>query len=54
MGGMGRTIDGSYAEYVVVPASNVVAVETTLDWEILATLPEAYAVAGRVFTETSN
>jgi len=45
MGGMGRTINGSYAEYVVVPASNVVAVETTLDWEILAALPEAYAVA---------
>lgn len=45
MGGMGRTIDGSYAEYVVVPAANVVAVETTLDWERLAALPEAYAVA---------
>lgn len=45
MGGMGRTIDGSYAEYVVVPATNVVAVETTLDWQSLAALPEAYAVA---------
>jgi NADPH:quinone reductase-like Zn-dependent oxidoreductase len=45
MGGMGRTINGSYAEYVAVPASNVVAVETTLDWDILAALPEAYAVA---------
>ncbi|WP_341318619.1 zinc-binding dehydrogenase [Paraburkholderia sp. IMGN_8] len=45
MGGMGRTIDGSYAEYVVAPATNVVAVETTLDWERLAALPEAYAVA---------
>ncbi|MFM0126563.1 zinc-binding dehydrogenase [Paraburkholderia sediminicola] len=45
MGGMGRTIDGSYAEYVVVPATNVVAVDTTLDWAELATLPEAYAVA---------
>ncbi len=31
MGGMGRTINGSDAEYVAVPASNVVAVETTLD-----------------------
>ncbi|NPT56896.1 zinc-binding dehydrogenase [Paraburkholderia elongata] len=45
MGGMGRTIDGSYAEYVVVPATNVVAVESDLDWEHLAALPEAYAVA---------
>ncbi|MFM0210237.1 zinc-binding dehydrogenase [Paraburkholderia sediminicola] len=45
MGGMGRTIDGSYAEYVVVPATNVVAVDTALDWAELATLPEAYAVA---------
>ncbi|ALE59100.1 zinc-binding dehydrogenase [Paraburkholderia sp. RL17-368-BIF-A] len=45
MGGMGRTINGSYAEYVAVPTSNVVAVETTLDWDILAALPEAYAVA---------
>ncbi|MEX3789464.1 zinc-binding dehydrogenase [Paraburkholderia sp. BR14374] len=45
MGGMGRTINGSYAEYVAVPASNVVAIETTLDWDILAALPEAYAVA---------
>lgn len=45
MGGMGRTIDGSYAEYVVVPATNVVALETTLDWQRLAALPEAYAVA---------
>ncbi|CAE6755753.1 zinc-binding dehydrogenase [Paraburkholderia haematera] len=45
MGGMGRTIDGSYAEYVAVPATNVVAVESDLDWEHLAALPEAYAVA---------
>lgn len=45
MGGMGRTIDGSYAEYVLVPATNVVPIETSLDWEHLAALPEAYAVA---------
>lgn len=45
MGGMGRTINGSYAEYVAVPASNVAAVETTLEWPVLAALPEAYAVA---------
>lgn len=45
MGGMGRTINGSYAEYVAVPASNVAAVETSLDWDMLSALPEAYAVA---------
>ena len=26
----------SYVEYMAVPASNVLAIETTLDWEILA------------------
>jgi len=45
MGGMGRTINGSYAEYVAVPASNVAAVESSLDWDMLSALPEAYAVA---------
>lgn len=45
MGGMGRTIDGSYAGYTVVPASNVVAVESTLPWDVLAALPETYATA---------
>jgi NADPH:quinone reductase-like Zn-dependent oxidoreductase len=45
MGGMGRSIDGSYAEYTSVPAGNVVAVDTALDWPRLAALPESYAVA---------
>lgn len=45
MGGMGRSINGSYAEYTVVPASNVVAVDTELAWDMLAALPESYAVA---------
>ncbi|NBP72440.1 MAG: NADPH:quinone reductase, partial [Alphaproteobacteria bacterium] len=30
-GGMGRAYDGSYAEFVSVPAKHVHAVETTLD-----------------------
>src|SRR5882672_4613382 len=29
MGGMGRTINGSYAEYTRVPASNVVPIQTS-------------------------
>jgi NADPH:quinone reductase-like Zn-dependent oxidoreductase len=45
MGGMGRSIAGSYAEYVAVPAANVLPVETSLDWDQLAALPESYAVA---------
>ena len=45
MGGMGRTIDGSYAEVTRVPAANVVAVDTTLPWEELAAIPESYATA---------
>ncbi len=45
MGGMGRTIDGSYAELTRVPAANVVAVDTALPWEELAAIPESYATA---------
>jgi len=45
MGGMGRTRNGSYAEYVSVPGSNVVPVQTSLDWSELAALPESYATA---------
>lgn len=45
MGGMGRTINGSYAEYTRVPATNVVATESKLSWEDLAAIPESYATA---------
>jgi NADPH:quinone reductase len=45
LGGMGRTINGSYAEYTRVPASNVVAMESDLPWSDLAALPETYATA---------
>ncbi|MDE2429609.1 MAG: zinc-binding dehydrogenase [Burkholderiales bacterium] len=45
MGGMGRSIQGSYAEYTCVPVSNVVAIETSLSWEQLAAVPESYATA---------
>lgn len=45
MGGMGRSINGSYASRTVVPASNVIAVESNLPWETLAVLPESYATA---------
>ncbi len=45
MGGMGRTIDGSYAEYVRVPESNVVPFESSMEWTDLAAIPESYATA---------
>jgi NADPH2:quinone reductase len=45
LGGMGRTRNGSYAELVTVPASNVVPVRTSLPWTDLAALPEVYATA---------
>jgi NADPH:quinone reductase len=45
MGDMGRTINGSYAEYTRVPGSNVVPIESNLSWEDLAAIPESYATA---------
>jgi len=45
MGGMGRNRPGGYGEYVNAPATNVVAIETTLPWEELAALPEVYSTA---------
>jgi NADPH2:quinone reductase len=45
MGGMGRSIPGSYAEYTRVPASNVASIESNLSWEELAAIPESYATA---------
>jgi NADPH2:quinone reductase len=45
MGGLGRTISGSYAEYTLAPASNVAVIESTLSWAELAALPETYATA---------
>ena len=47
LGGMGRTRNGSYAELVTVPVSNVVSVSSTLPlpWTDLAAVPEVYATA---------
>jgi NADPH:quinone reductase len=45
MGGMGRSFDGSYAEYVLVPTKNVFTVDTNLDWPELAAIPESYFTA---------
>jgi len=45
MGGLGRTINGSYAEYTRVRAANVVLIQSDLPWSQLAALPETYATA---------
>jgi len=45
MGGLGRTRNGSYAQYTAAPAANVAPVETSLDWADLAAIPESYATA---------
>jgi NADPH:quinone reductase len=45
MGGLGRTINGSYAEYTCPPATNVVPIKTDLSWEDFAVIPESYATA---------
>ena len=45
MGGLGRTINGSYAEYTRAPASNVALIESDLSWAELAALPETFATA---------
>jgi NADPH2:quinone reductase len=45
MGGLGRTINGSYAEYTRVRAANVTLIESDLPWSQLAALPETYATS---------
>ncbi|MCJ2185440.1 zinc-binding dehydrogenase [Novosphingobium beihaiensis] len=45
VGGLGRTLNGSYAELVAVPRSNVAAVTADLNWAGLAALPESYGTA---------
>src|SRR4029077_2492725 len=45
MGGLGRTINGSYAEDTRAPVTNVAAIESDLAWAELAAIPETYATA---------
>jgi NADPH:quinone reductase-like Zn-dependent oxidoreductase len=45
MGGMGRQFDGSYAEFTCVPATQVQAIETELDWPTLGAIPEMLQTA---------
>jgi len=45
VGGMARSINGSYAEYISIPASNVIPFQSSLPWNELAAIPESYATA---------
>ena len=45
MGGMGRSFNGSYAEYALLPSRNVFKVDSALDWLSLAAIPETYYTA---------
>lgn len=45
MGGMGRSFNGSYEEYALLPVHHVFPIETNLSWEELAAVPETYFTA---------
>lgn len=45
MGGMGRQLDGGYAEYTVVRRENVVPFDSDLPWEVLGAVPETLQTA---------
>lgn len=45
MGGMGRNFDGGYAEYTLVPKTQVQKLETSLPWSVLGALPEMVQTA---------
>lgn len=45
MGGMGREFDGGYAEFVVVPASQVIAFRSDLPWDVVGAVPEMLQTA---------
>ncbi|MFT8389946.1 MAG: zinc-binding alcohol dehydrogenase family protein [Sporolactobacillus sp.] len=45
MGGLGREFDGSYAEYTLIPSSQVYPINNDMDWVKLAAIPEMYYTA---------
>ena len=45
MGGMGRSFNGSYEEYALLPESHVFRVKSRLDWLSLAAVPETFFTA---------
>ncbi|MCI6272337.1 MAG: zinc-binding dehydrogenase [Erysipelotrichaceae bacterium] len=45
MGEMGREFDGSYAEYVLLPNNQIYKINTEIEWDELASIPETYYTA---------
>jgi NADPH:quinone reductase-like Zn-dependent oxidoreductase len=45
MGNMGRAFDGGYAEYTLVPRSQVIPFHSDLPWETLGAIPETLQTA---------
>jgi NADPH:quinone reductase len=45
MGGMSRTFDGGYAEYTCVPANQVIAFVSDLEWSTIGAVPEMLQTA---------
>lgn len=45
MGGMGRSFNGSYAEFALLPVHHVFPVESSLSWSDMAAIPETYLTA---------
>ncbi|WP_326655897.1 zinc-binding dehydrogenase [Streptomyces sp. NBC_00385] len=45
MGGMGRTYDGGYAQYCLVPTGQVVPFASALPWEVIGAVPETLQTA---------
>lgn len=45
MGGMGRSFNGSYAEYALLPKRIVFKIDSNLPWEALGAVPETYFTA---------
>src|SRR4029453_7941139 len=43
--GMGRAFDGGYAEFTVVPRSQVIPFESELPWALLGAVPETLQTA---------
>ncbi|MBQ8913283.1 MAG: zinc-binding dehydrogenase [Lachnospiraceae bacterium] len=54
MGGMGRSFNGSYAEYALLPAHHAFKIESGLNWEELASIPETYFTAWGSLFECLN
>ncbi|MHC1681432.1 MAG: zinc-binding alcohol dehydrogenase family protein [Clostridiaceae bacterium] len=45
MGGLGREFDGGYAEYALIPATQIYAINNDMDWVEFAAIPEMYYTA---------